>query len=130
MSLRALITLKSATPEFEKETRSFIDRAVLKSAALMERNIKISATNSFQQRTGNLRRSITHRKVEFGKAEVGVNPVREGADTNYAIYLEYGTKYITPRAFIRKGIGMSQKAIKQIFSDEAKATLNKTKGVK
>lgn len=120
MSLKAIIKFINKTDEASNEIANFINRATQKSALVMERNIKLSATNSFNHPTGNLRRSIRARDIEFAKSEVVINPVNEGADVNYAIHLEYGTKYITPRAFIRKGVANSQDRIQQIFADEAK----------
>lgn len=98
----------------------------------MERNIKQEATTAFVQRTGNLRRSIrayTGKDLPFGTAEVRINPIREGADVNYGLYLEFGTRFIAPRAFIRRGAGISRKDIKFIFAKEAKnVRTNVTKG--
>ena len=133
--IKASVIYKDHTKQATSEVTKFIDRAVRKSAFQMERDIKEVATQVIYKRTkkqqgvkekykrtGNLRRSIraVTEGLPFGSAEVGVNPVREGADTNYAIHLEYGTKYITPRAFMRKGIGRAKKKIPKIFADEAK----------
>lgn len=134
MPLRASVQYKNNRPQVDREVSKFIDRAVKKSAFLMERNMKEVATTAFVQRTGNLRRSIrayTGKDLPFGSAEVRINPIREGADVNYALYLEYGTRYIAPRAFIRRGAGISRKQIKFIFADEAKKVkVNVTNGVK
>lgn len=99
---------------------SAVGKAVEKATLIMERNIKVEATTSFKQRTGNLRRSIRGRYLGGGQGEVGVNPVREGADVNYAKFLEYGTRYIVPRAFMRRGANRSIPAINRIFKDVLK----------
>ena len=122
MALKAIVKFFDKTDAFKKEAGKFVTRAVAKSALLMERNIKESATNSFTQRTGHLRRSIRARTKDlgFGKAEVKINPVDEGGEVNYGVYLEYGTSKMAPRAFIRKGVANSEDQIKKIFADEAK----------
>lgn len=122
MSLKAVVKFFDKTKVFEKEAGKFITKAVARSAFLMEREIKVSATNSFNQRTGHLRRSIKARTKDlgFGKAEVKINPIDEGADVNYGVYLEYGTKYIAPKAFIRKGVANAESGIQKIFAEEAK----------
>lgn len=131
MPLKATVKYLNNKPQTLKEMGKFVTRAVTRSAFLMEAEIKLSATNSFTQRTGHLRRSVRAKTKgeEFGKAEVGINPVREGADVNYAIHLEYGTKYIAPRAFIRKGVGKTKKKMPKIFAEEAKKAKDKIVGV-
>lgn len=131
--LKASVIYRDNFKHVESEVLKFVDRAVKKSAFQMERDIKEVATQVIYKNrskeaakkykvTGHLRRSIraVTQNMPFGSAEVGVNPVREGADTNYAVHLEYGTRYIAPRAFIRKGIGIAKKKIPAIFAEEAK----------
>lgn len=131
--LKASVTYKDNTKQATSEVTKFIDRAVRKSAFQMERDIKDMSTETIYKNrskeaakrykvTGDLRRSIraVTKGLPFGTAEVQVNPVREGADKNYAKYLEFGTKYIAPRAFMRKGIGRAKKKIPGIFAEEAK----------
>lgn len=130
MALKAVIKFFNGTNQATNELNSFVDKATKKSALVMERNIKNTARSSFNQRTGNLRRSIRARDVDFAKSEVVVNSVDEGADVNYALYLEFGTKYIAPRAFIRKGVAESQERIQQIFAEEAKNVIISITGVK
>lgn len=118
--IRATVTFKNRRPEVQMAIVNQIGQAVEKAAAIMERNMKVEATTSFKQRTGNLRRSIRFRKISATEAEVGINPVREGADVNYAKFLEYGTRFIVARAFIRKGANRSIPAINKIFKDVLK----------
>lgn len=130
--LKSIVKLTNKSSSFEQGAEKFITRAVNRAVRIMEKNMKIEATSAFTQRTGNLRRSIIAKESsgigkEFGKAEVGINPVREGADVNYGIYLEYGTKYIAPRAFIRRGAGKSEKEIQKVFAEEAQTLKSKFK---
>jgi len=120
MSLKAVVRFFNGTDETIGEILDFVDKATKKSALVMERNIKNTARSSFKQQTGNLRRSIRARDTDVGESEVVINPVNEGADVNYAIHLEYGTRYITPRAFIRKGVLASEQQINEIFGQESK----------
>lgn len=129
MSLKASITFKNFRPGLEQGVGRFIDRAIEKSILVMERNIKVNTP----VRHGYLRRSITSKKTGFGKGEVFTNPIgsvtkqtatKKGiAKTkavSYAVFVEFGTRFMAPRAMFRKGVGQSQKQIKQIFAEEAK----------
>lgn len=122
MSFKSVVKFLDNKDTTLKIVGQFVTKAVGKSALLMEQNVKTVARTAFVQRTGHLGRSIraNYKNQPFGKAEIQINPIREGEDINYALYLEYGTKYITPRAFIRKGVGISKKGIKNIFAEEAK----------
>jgi len=121
MPLRASISFKSRREVVESAIGKFVDVAAKRSALVMEREVKVSATQSFTQRTGNLRRSIrANTSMPFGEARIEINPVREGADVNYGKYLEYGTRYMAPRAFIRKGVKAAEPRIKKVFAEEAK----------
>jgi len=125
--LKAILKYKSNTSNLETGIGKFIDRAVKKSLAVMERNVKVNTP----VKEGHLRRSITHRTTGFGKGEVFNQAVEGGKEINYAIYQEYGTKHIAPRAMFRKGVGQSQEKIKQIFKEEAqKVKVNVSKGGK
>lgn len=130
--LKGVVKLIDNSKNTQKEVRGFVTKAVGKSASIMEDQIKNAATESFTQRTGHLRRSIrAHTEgMPFGSAEVRINPVRRGADVNYAVYLEYGTKYMTPKAFIRKGIGRSKKQIKETFREESRKVKDKYRSKK
>ena len=130
MSLKAVVKFFNGTNETDKQLSNFVDRATKRSALVMERNIKDVSRRVMQKRTGNLGRSIRARDIEFAKSEVVINPISEGADVNYAIHLEYGTRFITPRAFIRKGVEQSREKIQQIFAEEAKNVVISITGVK
>lgn len=128
MSLKAIFNYKDFTPQVLTGVGKFIDRAVEKSLAVMELNIK----QNTPVKTGTLKRSITSKKTTFGKGEVFTNPniriTRAGkkmhADLNYAIHVEYGTRYMAPRAMFRKGVEQSEERIKQIFAEEARDVKN------
>lgn len=120
--IKAVVKFIDNRQSVEDGIGKFIDRATKKSARVMARNIMETSRNVFHWRTGHLGRSILAYDVSFGKSEVRANPMREDGslDVNYALYLEYGTKYIAPRAFMRKGVAQSEEAIKIIFKDEAR----------
>jgi hypothetical protein len=76
--------------------RRFLTRIAL----IGERNVKRHAP----VKTGHFRRSVTH-KVEENRAIVGTN-------VNYGPYLEYGTRFMRPRAPFHRGLQASQGAIR------------------
>jgi len=124
MPLKAIIQFKNYRPKIEEGIGAFINTAVDKSTKVMERNIK-----SFTPvKHGTLRRSISSRMTGFGKGEVFTNPVvsqtskgkTSHKEVSYAVYVEYGTRYMAPRAMFRKGVEYSEGAIVQIFKREAK----------
>lgn len=116
MSLKVIVNFFDGTAKLEKGIGKFIDTAVQKSVKLMERNVKVNTP----VKEGHLRRSIRSRQVGFGKAEVYNEAVEGGKEINYAIYQEYGTRYIAPRAMFRKGVAQSEDKIKDIFREEAR----------
>lgn len=124
--LKASLIFKNNRINTESEVGKFIDRSVKKSARVMERNIKVNTP----VKEGHLKRSITTRDVSYGNSEVFNAPVEGGKEINYALFIEYGTKYIAPRAMFRKGVAQSEEKIKQIFSEEAKKVHDSIKGVK
>lgn len=139
MSLKSIITFSNKTKEIENGIGRFVDIAVQKSIKVMERNIKINTP----VKHGYLRRSITSKKTGWGKGEVSTNPIgtvtkstskkkgiSETKEVSYAVYVEYGTKYMAPHAMFRKGAGQSEKQIKQIFSEEAKKVKDSELGKK
>ena len=132
--MKAVLEFKSYRPSVEKGIGIFVNRAVEKSIKVMEKNVKVETP----VKHGYLRRSITSIMTGFGKGEVFTNPVssvtkatskRKGIslhkEVSYAIFVEYGTRFMAPRAMFRKGVGKSQKQIKQIFRDEAKTFKDK-----
>lgn len=126
--LKATVKFFDNKPAIERGSAAFVRKAVRRSSRAMERFIKLQARDSFNQITGHLRRSITaHETTGFAEAEVRINPVREGADVNYALFLEYGTKHIAPRAFIRKGVDASKGKIQSIFKEEARKFASKAR---
>ena len=119
MSLKATLTFKDNTPKFLGDAGKFITRAVAKSIAIMDRNIKVNTP----VKEGHLRRSISNKMTSETAGEVYTAPVEGGKEVNYAIYVEYGTKYMAPRAMFRKGVEQSEDQIKQAFTDEARSVL-------
>ena len=122
------VVFKDNTDKAKKEIEKHKSEALKKAARVLEGKTKKAATRSFTQQTGNLRRSITPRPVNnlSGNQEVWkllCNPMRESdaVNVNYAIFLEYGTRYIAPRAFMRKGAQDAKSTIRDEFSDSLKA---------
>lgn len=114
--LKATITFKDNTRAVETGIGNFLQTAIAKSLAVMERNIKVIAP--FKH--GHLRRSIQNRMTSPTSGEVFTGSVEGGQPIDYAVYQEYGTKHIAPRAFMRKGVAASEDRIKQIFGEEAR----------
>lgn len=130
MSLKAVIKFVNKTPKIEKDVSKFVDRAVGKSLVVMERNVKLAGRSLFykrqhgearkHERTGNLIRSVNRQKLGFGEGQIRINPIREGADVNYGVFVEYGTRFMTARPFIRTGVKNSERQIQEIFASEAR----------
>lgn len=109
--LKSEIKFTSKVPQAIESFADFIEAAVEKSLAV--------ATNAVIKETpfdhGNLAKSIAlqSRMTSKSSAEIRTN-------VKYAVYQEFGTKYMAPRAMFRKGVSMSQDRIKEIFNNEAK----------
>lgn len=126
--LKAILNYKSYVPQTEKSIGEFVNVAVEKSLAIMERNIKVNTPVLH----GYLRRSITSKMTGFGKGEVFTNPIgsvtkgtakKKGIsqhnEVSYGVFVEYGTKHMAPRAMFRKGVAQSENQIKDTFKTEA-----------
>lgn len=129
MELKAILNYKSHLTETEKAIGEFVNIAVEKSIKVMELNIK----KETPVKHGYLKRSITSQMTGFGQGEVFTNPIGNIAkatskkkgiaqhkEVSYAVYVEYGTRHMAPRAMFRKGVSQSEQRIKEIFSEEAK----------
>ncbi len=90
--------------------------AVQKSLVVMERNIK----GNTPTKHGTLKRSITMRLNNPFEGEIYTSPLVDGKEVDYAVYVEYGTRYMAPRAMFRKGVAQSEEQIQQHFADELK----------
>lgn len=114
--LNVKVLFKNHRLERENDILQFINRAVNKSLNVLDLNIKINTPVQH----GNLRRSITTKMTGVGSGEVFTAPLEGGKEIDYAVHVEYGTKYMAPRAMFRKGVAQSEDKIKQIFEQEAK----------
>ena len=114
--LKAKITFTNKTLNFTNGLGKAVDIAVGRSIKRIARNVKVNTP----VKEGHLRRSIASRKLGKGAGEVYNAATQGGKEINYAIYLEYGTKFMAPRAMFRKGVGQSQKEIKEFFREEAR----------
>lgn len=137
--LKAVIQFIDHSDSVESGIGKFIDRAVSKSILVMERNVK----NNTPVHHGYLRRSIASKKTGFGQGEVFTNPIGNVTEAtskkkgiartkpvSYAVFVEYGTRHMAPRAMFRKGVADSEKQIQDIFKQEAKTVHDSAKGVK
>lgn len=122
MAIKAIIKFINNRESVEKGIGKFIDRAVGRSILVMERNVK----DNTPVKEGYLKKSIRSRKTGFGKGEVYNAAVEDGVEINYAVHVEYGTKYMAPRAMFRKGVADSEDKIKEIFKEEAKKVYDKS----
>lgn len=114
--LKAILQFKNYAKDRETDIANVIERSVGKALLVMERNIKVNTPI----RSGTLARSITSKKTGFGKGEVYTASVDGGKEINYAVFVEYGTQHMAPRAMFRKGVAQSEEKISQIFAEEAK----------
>lgn len=83
--------------------RRAIDNSLRQSALIVQNRAKITSP----YKTGNLRRSITH------KIDSGVS-AKVGTDVVYARVREYNTKRL-PNGYLRPALAESQKEIVEIF---------------
>lgn len=114
MAIKTTITFKNNRVPVERAVLESIDRATERSAALLSRNVKVNTP----VKEGHLKRSIAFRKTGIGSAEVYNASVEGGREINYAVHVEYGTRYMAPRAMFRKGAAQSEKPIQGIFKQE------------
>lgn len=115
--VKATLKYTSHVNEVTKDIGSSVSIAVEKSLAVMELNIKKNTPKV----TGNLARAIRYQMNEDRiSGEVHNIPVLDGEPIDYAVFVEYGTKHMAPRAMFRKGVAQSQDRIVQIFADELK----------
>jgi len=75
--------------------------------------VKSKARKNAPFKTGTLRNSIDYEVEEENKL------VRIGTNVEYAAFLEFGTKFITPRFFLTHAYNESIPKIRQIFMKKA-----------
>lgn len=114
MDIKASIKFDNHTDEAVKNIGKNISVAVEKSLIVMDKNIKINTP----VKHGTLKRSINYRMKNNLEGEVSTASFVDGKEVNYAVYLEYGTRHMAPRAMFRKGVAQSETDIDKIFSDE------------
>lgn len=100
----------------EDNIANFVTKAVDKSTKVMERNVKVNTP----VKDGHLKRSIRSRMTDAFSGEVYNEASEGGREINYAVFIEYGTRHIAPRAMFRKGVAQSEDQIISIFGQEAK----------
>lgn len=114
MNLKASIKFLNKTDDAIVGIDENLSIAVQKSLFTMERAIK----NNTPVKEGTLKRSITTRMMNKVEGEVFTSPLIDGKELNYAVFVEYGTRYMAPRAMFRKGVAQSEPEIGQIFNTE------------
>lgn len=80
------------------------DASLLASALAFQGQAKLIVP----KKTHNLERSISVSSIQGSAIYVGTN-------VKYAPYVEYGTRFMAPRAFFRKTIDVMKTPIQQIF---------------
>lgn len=113
---KATVSFKSHTKEVETGIAKKINLGVQKSLAILEGAIKINTP----VKHGHLRRSISNHMTDEFSGEVFTGVVEGGAEINYAKHVEYGTKFMAPRAMFRKGAAASEDRIKGILNEALK----------
>lgn len=124
--IKKTITFNNKTKLVNKVVSHLIFNAVKKGAKVMEREIKLVTP----VKEGLLKKAINSRDIKDGESEVYNNVVQDGVDINYAKHVEYGTKYMAPRAMFRKGTKNAEPKIKQLFVEAGKDLYNGNVGVK
>lgn len=104
--------------EMGKEIESNADLGVIKAAAFVQEEVKESvAGNRAETRsvdTGHFVNDISVEKVAKAVAKVSA------PDTDYAIFLEYGTSFMLPRSHFRNTLLRNENKIKDIINNEIK----------
>ena len=121
MALKGTVKYTRHHDEVLHEIGSFIHKAVDKSTKVMELNVKVNTP----VKEGHARRSVRSRMTGFGQGEVYNAATEGGKEIDYFVHLEYGTKFMAPRAPFRKGVAQSEDKIQEIFGDEAKGVKTK-----
>lgn len=92
-----------------------LDRGLRKVAEAVERDAR--STNSFRDRTGRLRRSI---RTDRLRNELGYVVRAGGGSVNYAHFIEYGTRYIRARRFLRDAVARVRRRARRIILRSAR----------
>ena len=108
--------LREAAMLVEREAKLNITRGRPEWPPLKPETIKRKGSSKALIDTGTLRASITH-KVHSNYAEVGPFGVK------YAVFQEYGTRYIPPRPFLRPALYENVKRIKEIIKRKLRAVV-------
>lgn len=89
-----------ALAELFRSTEGPVGKLLARKSIAVERAAKRMAPVD----TGRLRSSITH---DIGRDELGL-AARVGTDVHYAIYLEFGTRRMRPRPFLRPALNAAR----------------------
>ena len=113
--------MQKAFANFQKK----LQKESIESALRMESDAQLNATTYPRVRTGRLRNSIMG-KVKQKQDDIHIF-VQAGFDDSgiveYAEYVEYGTKNMKPRFFMRRAARKEQKRIVPVFKKVIRDTL-------
>jgi HK97 gp10 family phage protein len=98
------VTFKWHGPAVERKIQANRDRALLAAGSAFKGQAKLIVP----KKTHNLERSIDVSEIVNGVIRVFTNVF-------YAIYVEYGTRFMAPRSFFRKTIDITKNQLNSIF---------------
>jgi len=81
-----------------------------------------SRTSSFRDRTGRLRRSI--RVVKTNQHDLSYRVRAGGGTVDYAHFIEFGTRYIRARRFLRDAVDSVRRRARRIILRSARRNFN------
>lgn len=75
-------------------------------------------TTSFRDRDARLRPSIRRGEVHYDDAgALGIDVIAGSSEVHYAGYIEFGTRTITPRRFMRDALAKHEQTISKLIAD-------------
>ena len=105
--------LKIKLKNISQQTQKNVEKALTKSALLVERDAKIKAPVD----TGRLRESITHEEVDYGTENPHVNV---GTNVEYAPIQEYGSTKFPPHPYLTPAFEENKQKIIDLIVDAVK----------
>lgn len=106
-----------------------LNKGIKKSTLLVERESRIHTSGEMVNvQTGLLRASHRSRFKDL-KGTVSVNPVRGGAEVNYAWFVHEGTIHMRPRPFLEDAVDDRQSEVVDIMQGSVQDTLDTIGGL-
>lgn len=97
-----------------KELIAKVDKDIHDKLTLAGELVSSSAKKNAPFKTGTLRDSINYKVDDADKS------VTVGTNVHYAVFQEFGTKYIKPTWFLTRGLAENLAKIRQIFAKRIK----------